>query len=299
MGCGNGYMQKESRTMKALNAIGLHHLAWSARRLHCPVPKDALVLDVGSGGNPYPRANVLLEGSEESEERYYEKLVADRPMVFGMVENLPFKDKSFDFVIASHVLEHSVHPDRFLNELVRVGKAGYIETPDAFFERINPFRFHRSEISCVDGRLMIFKKPSWRHDSNMVDMYERQLKCTNFLKLTRQYPEPFYMRHYWKGKIEFTVVNPETDSGWEIPGDEDRKTFHRSSGRRVALSLARWFWTQGRRNRLIDLKQLLQCPNCSSSNLSFSPDQIDCQSCRSSYAVMNGIPVMKRNYHLP
>ena len=91
------------------------------------------MLEIGAGGNPYPRANVLLDAYEDTVERREKLLVNDRPLVLGFAENLPFRDKSFDFIIASHVLEHSKDPEAFIKELMRVGKAGYIETPDAFF----------------------------------------------------------------------------------------------------------------------------------------------------------------------
>jgi len=106
------------------------------------VAPEALVLEVGSGGNPYARANVLLDAYEVTRQRHWVPLKTDRPTVLGFVEHLPFKDKAFDFVIASHVLEHSADPDRFLSELQRVGRGGYIEVPDAFMERIIPYRDH-------------------------------------------------------------------------------------------------------------------------------------------------------------
>jgi ubiquinone/menaquinone biosynthesis C-methylase UbiE len=151
----------EFKLMNLLSTLGLDGVAWSLRRLHCPVNSKALVLDVGSGGNPYPRANVLLDAYEETFERYHSKLVKDRPLVYGLVENMPFKDKCFDFVIASHVLEHVSDPAAFLSELMRVAKAGYIETPDAFIERLIPFRFHRLEVTERNDRLVIYKKSSW------------------------------------------------------------------------------------------------------------------------------------------
>jgi hypothetical protein len=33
---------------------------------------------------------------------------------------MPFKDKSFDYVIAAHVLEHTPYPEKFLAEVTRV-----------------------------------------------------------------------------------------------------------------------------------------------------------------------------------
>ena len=84
--------------------------------------------------------------------------VSDRPTVIGFAENLPFKDKTFDFVIAAHVLEHSAHPEKFLSELQRVAKSGYIEVPDAIMERLNPYKDHRLEITKRDGALKIKKR---------------------------------------------------------------------------------------------------------------------------------------------
>ena len=46
------------------------------------IPPNALVLEVGSGGNPYPRVKVLLEAYEETRERHWVPLIHDRPTVF-------------------------------------------------------------------------------------------------------------------------------------------------------------------------------------------------------------------------
>lgn len=100
-------------------------IAWSLRRLALEIPPDALVLEVVSGGNPYPRANVLLDAYEETRERHWVPLIHDRPTVLSFGENLPFKDKSFDYVIAAHVLEHTPYPEKFLAELQRVARGAW------------------------------------------------------------------------------------------------------------------------------------------------------------------------------
>ena len=112
----------ESMIMRLLQRIGFESLAWSLRRLYCPVSEEALVLEVGSGGNPYPRANVLLDAHEETRQRHWAPLKADRPFVFGVIERLPFKTGAFDFLIASHVLEHSTNPEKALAEFQRVAE---------------------------------------------------------------------------------------------------------------------------------------------------------------------------------
>ena len=82
----------------------------------------------------------------------------------GNAEKLPFKNECFDFVIASHVLEHSTNPTNFLSELQRVAKAGYIEVPDAFMERLTNYTCHRLEISEDDNGLVIKKKKDFIED---------------------------------------------------------------------------------------------------------------------------------------
>ena len=44
-------------------------------------------------------------------------------------KKLPFKDKEFDFVIASHVIEHVNDFEFFIKELERISLKGYIELP--------------------------------------------------------------------------------------------------------------------------------------------------------------------------
>jgi len=50
---------------------------------------------------------------------------------FILIQNkiLPFKDNEFDFVYASHVIEHVDDVSFFINELKRISKQGYIELP--------------------------------------------------------------------------------------------------------------------------------------------------------------------------
>lgn len=283
-------VKNESSLMRILKKLGFNRLAWSMRRLHCPVTDSSLVLDVGSGGNPYARANVLLDAYEDTPERFHLPLIKDRPIVFGAAEQMPFRDKAFDFVIASHVLEHSSEPEKFLTELMRISKAGYIETPDAFFERINPFRFHRLEVSLNNGSLIIFKKPSWRHATYLVDLYENQLKCEQFLKFTSSCPGPFYVRYYWDHSISYKVENPDVDAAWPLPDVEYPKT--KVGLRYNVVSLVRSLFSQRRRNATLSLSELLACPTCRSEDLTIAAEVITCRSCSRTYPVRDGIPVM-------
>jgi len=214
--------------MQALLAVGNKRLAWACRRLHCPVPASALVLEVGSGGSPYFRANVLIDAHEETRERHWAPFITDRPSVLGRGEALPFRDKSFDFVIASHVLEHSANPEFFLSELQRVAKAGYIETPNAFMERINPYWDHRSEVRVHEGILEVRKKPAWQLDPELVDLYENGPKKLIAGGVIPSNPFEFHTRFYWVDQIPFRIVNPEVDSSWPPPQVKQITQLHTS-----------------------------------------------------------------------
>jgi SAM-dependent methyltransferase len=285
--------------MHVLRRFGMDSLAWSLRRYHCPVTQNALVLEVGSGGNPYVRANVLLDAYEDTRERHWAPLVSDRPTVLGFVENLPFRDGAFDFVIASHVLEHSVQPEKFLAELQRVARAGYIEVPDALMERINPYRDHRLEITVRDNRLVVRKKAGWQVDPELVELYEARVKRPMTQMLMPARPFDFHVRYYWSDRIEFDVLNPEVNADWQATADTMRQPV---AGKRASLrawlqKIIRVFASQRRRNKGINLLPLLRCPVChADDNLKLALSVLICPVCETNFLMSNGIPRMLTPY---
>lgn len=287
----------ESGLMRFFKRLGLKRIAWSLRRVYCPVDENALVLEVGSGGNPYARSNVLMDAYECTRERHWVPLVSDRPTVLGFVEKLPFKDKYFDFVIASHVLEHSTDPYLFLSEIQRVAKAGYIEVPDAFFERLNPYRDHRLEITCNNNQLVILKKKAPIQDQELVDLYKGRVKTLFTSSVIPDHPFDFHVRYYWKDTIDFSVINKEDNISWEPesilsngrPSDGIRikEIFNRS-----VLYILRFMFSQRKRNKALDIFDMLICPECKSENLVKENHVLGCKECGTCYSIKNGIPKM-------
>lgn len=107
-------------------------------------PND-LVLDVGSGDKPFWRADVIVDKFlKDDQQRHSGSILYDRRKIFiqADVEKLPFKDKVFDFVFCSHLLEHVTNPDKAILELTRVAKRGYIEVPYAILDLFQPFPPH-------------------------------------------------------------------------------------------------------------------------------------------------------------
>lgn len=287
-------MKEYSKIMKVAMCLGLDSIAWSLRRLHCPVTKKELVLEVGSGGNPYYRSNVLIDAYEETRERHWVPLISDRPLVIGFVESLPFKNNTFDFVIASHVFEHTRDPENFLKELMRVSKAGYIEVPDAIMERLNPYYDHRIEITKRDNILIINKKISSIVDPYLVELYENRIKSFFTRETIRKHPFDFHVRHYWSETIDYKILNSEVETVWEAldtcrPPYTDKLSIF-AKIKKMTLIILRKILSQNIRNNKIDLKSFLACPKCKSENLIFKEVEIQCLNCNQDFQIKDGIP---------
>jgi len=81
------------------------------------------VLDIGCGYRAHKNASVIADKQDLAD--FYK----NRNFVLIKEKKLPFKDNEFDYVIASHVIEHVEDFEFFIKELERVSKKGYIELP--------------------------------------------------------------------------------------------------------------------------------------------------------------------------
>ena len=88
------------------------------------------VLDIGCGFTANKNATVIADIQDLS--NFYSK----RTFIKITDKKLPFKDNEFDFVIASHVIEHVEDFQFFIKELERVAKKGYIELPTRFGDNL-------------------------------------------------------------------------------------------------------------------------------------------------------------------
>ena len=81
------------------------------------------ILDIGCGYKAHKNATVIADIKDFS--NFYK----NKKFVQIKEKKLPFKDKEFDFVIASHVIEHVDDFEFFIQELERISSKGYIELP--------------------------------------------------------------------------------------------------------------------------------------------------------------------------
>lgn len=122
--------------------LDLFEAGFSATRI--AIRKHWRVLDIGSGHNPHSRADILLDNNLlDDTERSGKPAVRDaRPFVVGDAQCLPFKNHCFDYVIASHIAEHTSDPIAFCREIQRVAPRGYVECPGPLGERLLGEPFH-------------------------------------------------------------------------------------------------------------------------------------------------------------
>lgn len=101
------------------------------------------IADIGSGGDPWPLANILvdLHPEEETEHRRTQFRTEGKLFIQADVHDLPFPTDELDWVRCSHVLEHCKRPDIALRELIRVSKKGEAWVPTAFAEAISRVQF--------------------------------------------------------------------------------------------------------------------------------------------------------------
>ncbi len=90
------------------------------------------------------------------------KFVTARPYWQCAMEEMPFKDKEFDFARCHHVIEHVNDPNKACAELIRIAKAGIISFPPPQAEIMFGRKDHHWFVFVDRGRLLFVRK---RHPS--------------------------------------------------------------------------------------------------------------------------------------
>jgi len=287
--------------MNLLQGRGLARAAWAANSLrdHLSVaravdvaPTEA-VLDVGSGGTPFPRANVLMDKfPDDGYHRHGQAVRADRPFVIGDVQRIPFADQAFDVVICSHVLEHVEDPSVAIRELERVAPRGYVETPSASWEKLQGFPFHRWLVSFEDGILVFREKRAALFDPELrhwFESMERMLGIKERIWFARR-RIGVYCSVVWEGSIPHRVIRdgagPRTASDVDVEVEPSDLGFDAPAPRLRLID--RLIDAQARRARRRTemswdaLLSILRCPACRAP-VTADPFCVTCEECGRTY----------------
>jgi SAM-dependent methyltransferase len=155
---------------------------------------DYNILDIGCGYNANKYAKVICDVQDLS--NHYR----DKRFVKLNEKKLPFKDKEFDFVVASHVMEHVEDVEFFIKELERVSKKGYIELPtmledNLVFENKKDHLWHM-DFDDVENKLLISKK---------IQYFEPILTVSTIKKLDEIFRKSLIIELFWEDTIDYKI----------------------------------------------------------------------------------------------
>lgn len=267
------------------------------------VDKNDLVLEIGSGDFPFPRSNVLCDRylQKTFHRRPGAKLVTDRPTVIANGERLPFKDKVFNYVTCSHVLEHVDRPDKFLNEIQRVAKRGYLSFPSLLVERFYRNAPHKWYCNYDGQNLTLIRKTP-----KSIKKWPTKSEERIFSLAMRFFSHKSNVSFEWSKKIRYQVLDVEPEDFLKKLDEEIQETMARVQGIKkpptiffqikdklfllkfkTTRALEWLFW---RIKRRVNLFSLLCCPYCYGDLLKQN-NKLYCERCGGNYKLIkNAIP---------
>lgn len=264
------------------------------------IGENELVLEIGSGDRPNPRSDVLVDRFVEDNTERGGNLKIDRPLVVADAHQLPFKDRAFDYVVCYHILEHMDDPARFIREITRVGKRGYIQSPSEIAEKLFHWPFHRWYVNLIAGRLILHPLHG---DDTFGDLFDYLFAYNpRFARFARSMPSLFYQ---WEETIDFEIredspldlhdratllrlARPE--ESWRQALRGNLASFVRDRVPAPVLNAAKRVQRRQRGTaRSFDLFALIACPACH-GDLERAGDELTCRECGRVYAIEKGLP---------
>jgi SAM-dependent methyltransferase len=207
-------------------------------RFDLRIKKSDRVLEVGPGHNPHPRSNVLVEKFiDDNTHRCGDVVVGQGQELLNYDgDNMPFKDKEFDYVICNQVLEHVDDPVAFCQELSRVGKRGYLECPSIIGEFLFPKESHKWVVMQLDDRLYAFEKSKMSGDykNNYGELFLNYLPYQSLLWKLMWIVESNLMinKIEWEDNIQITIVKDDSTVKRFFTEKWDREMTQRYSKKR-------------------------------------------------------------------
>ncbi|HEV7621112.1 MAG TPA: methyltransferase domain-containing protein [Flavisolibacter sp.] len=186
-------------------------------RFDLNIKHGSRVLEVGGGHNPHPKANVVVD--KYTDTNFHRsgdiKVLKHQQFLNADGENLPFKDKEFDYVICCQVLEHVENPVKFLSEQFRVAKKGYIEVPSLIGEYLFPRESHKWILHEYKDVLYLVdkKKLNFVYGYDLGELIQDYLPkhSIGFKILERTHPNMETIRIEWENDFHYVLepTDPE------------------------------------------------------------------------------------------
>lgn len=223
---------------------------YQARYFDFGIKSGDKVLDIGSGSLPFPLATHLADITL-SDNKYGRagepfKYLEGKPVFECNVENMPFKDKEFDFIYCSHVLEHVSDPEKACKELMRVGKRGFIETPtrgkDLFLNNTK-ISNHRWAVECYNDTLIFTE---YRPEDikglncnilNLMHIAPQTVREKAFSALIYLKADLINTMFYWENEFKYEVRRLKKKSKYFLPRLEEEENEEAKDAVKKQLSI--------------------------------------------------------------
>lgn len=167
-----------------------------------------LILDVGCGSHPNKHADVFVDKYPWNDKQRSGRKIKKFPKNFVVadVENLPFRDKVFDYCYCIHLIEHTVKAHQALDEMGRVAKAGYISAPHFYYELSFGKRFHRWFFFVKGKRIVMFRKDKAKHEYSPFGRELKPVFLTGILYKMLKKAKLMEAGYHWKKRPLYVVV---------------------------------------------------------------------------------------------
>tara|TARA_B100000787_G_C16184993_1_gene294110 strand:+ start:115 stop:792 length:678 start_codon:yes stop_codon:yes gene_type:complete len=135
----------------------------------------------------------------------FSKFYKNKKFVLIDSKELPFRDGQFDFVYASHVIEHIEDVSHFIKEIQRISKQGYIELPTML----------EDNIVLSDNSIKDHKWFFQFDDVNKILLAERKKQLIEpfithgllFNSLRKNFRSSLVLELFWEKEINFKFQN--------------------------------------------------------------------------------------------
>ena len=158
--------------------------------------KDWKILDIGCGYT----ANKYSTHVADTHDFTY--LYKNKKFTHIKDKKLPFSDKEFNFVIASHVLEHVDNIEYFIKELERVANSGYIEVPTRLEDNLvdvnEKAHIWWINFNDINNSLFITKRKQ---------IIEPFLSVSTIQNLRKFFKDSLVTEIFWENKINYLISN--------------------------------------------------------------------------------------------
>jgi hypothetical protein len=187
---------------------GLFHLDFG-------IGPDDVVVDIGGGDRPHPRATHVIDMPDTNAQRHGRGLtIGDRILYEGDAATVlsRLSDNYFDFCYSSHTFEHIEDLPAAIEQINRTCKRGFFALPGSDFEFMTA-KSHFGHVNLcrlINGVLHITKRPQGTINDRMAKLFEEKLfRDPVFNSLWEGHGQRglrhiWEVRRYWEGSIPYT-----------------------------------------------------------------------------------------------